>query len=126
MTRDATALTLVRAYHRAWTTNDLEEAGRYLSDDLRTDVPINTYGSKAEWIEAVRRTGQAVSRVEVLAEFSNDAEALLLYDMEIKPIGDIRIVEHFTIADGRITQIRHVHDTAALRAAGFAREGAQR
>lgn len=89
-------------------------------------MPINTYGSKAAWIEAVRGTGQAVSRVEVLAEFSNDGEALLLYDMEIKPIGDIRIVEHFTVADGCITRIRHIHDTAALRAAGFAREGAQR
>lgn len=126
MTDDASALALVRAYHRAWTGKDFEKAGRYLSDDLRTDVPINTYGSKAEWIEAVRRTGQAVSRVEVLAEFSNDGEVLLLYDMEIKPIGDIRIAEHFTVADGRITRIRHIHDTASLRAAGFAREGAQR
>lgn len=126
MTDDASALALVRAYHRAWTGKDFEEAGRYLSDDLRTDVPINTYRSKAEWIEAVRRTGQAVSRVEVLAEFSNDGEALLLYDIEIKPIGDIRIAEHFTVADGRITEIRHVHDTASLRAAGFAREAPQR
>src|SRR5215472_17941326 len=122
MTNDASALALVRAYHRAWTTNDLEEAGRYLSDDLRTDVPINTYASKAEWMKAVRGTRQAVSSVEVLAEFSNDGEALLLYDIVIKPIGDIRIAEHFTVSDGRISKIRHVHDTAALRAARFAGE----
>ncbi|HKA09700.1 MAG TPA: nuclear transport factor 2 family protein [Candidatus Dormibacteraeota bacterium] len=122
MTDRAGALTVVRAYHRAWTSQDFDEAGRYLSDDLSTDVPINTYGSKAEWIEAVRGTRQAITSIEVLAEFSNDGEALLLYDMEIKPIGDIRIAEHFTVADGRITGIRHVHDTAALRAAGFARE----
>ena len=122
MTDRAGTLALVRAYHRAWTSQDFDEAGRYLSDDLRTDVPINTYGSKAEWIQAVRGTRQAVTSIEVLAEFSNDGEALLLYDLEIKPIGDIRVAEHFSVADGRITMIRHVHDTAALRAAGFGRE----
>jgi len=116
MTDRAGALAVVRAYHRAWTSQDFDEAGRCLSDDLSTDVPINTYGSKAEWIEAVRGTRQAITSIEVLAEFSNDGEALLLYDMEIKPLGDIRIAEHFTVADGRITGIRHVHDTAALRA----------
>jgi len=122
MTEDDGALAVVRAYHRAWTSEDFDEAGRYLSDDLRTDVPINTYASKAEWMKAVRGTRQAVSSVEVLAEFSNDGEALLLYDIVIKPIGDIRIAEHFTVSDGRISKIRHVHDTAALRAARFAGE----
>src|SRR5215472_6435960 len=122
MTDRAGALALVRAYHRAWTNQDFDEAGRYLSDDLRTEVPINTYGSKAEWLEAVRGTRRAATSIEVLAEFSNDGEALLLYDMEIKPIGDIRVAEHFSVADGRITMIRHVHDTAALRVVVFGRE----
>lgn len=122
MTDDSGALAVARAYHRAWTGGDFDEAGRYLAEGLETDVPINTYRSKAEWLRAVQGTGQAASSVHLLAEFGTRDEALLLYDMRLDPIGDLRVAEHFVVADGRIVKIRHVHDTAALRAAGFARE----
>jgi hypothetical protein len=29
------------------------------------------------------------------------------------------VAEHLTVDDGKITRIRQIHDTAALRAAGF-------
>jgi len=122
MTSDDGALTVARAYHRAWTGGDFDEASRYLAEGLETDVPINTYRSKAEWLQAVQGTGQATSSVRLLAEFGTRDEALLLYDMRLDPIGDLRVAEHFVVADGRIVKIRQVHDTAALRAAGFARE----
>jgi ketosteroid isomerase-like protein len=32
----------------------------------------------------------------------------------------MRVVEHFTVADGRIVRLRQIHDTAGLREAGFA------
>jgi hypothetical protein len=35
------------------------------------------------------------------------------------PIGVLRVAEHFTVANGRIRLLRQIHDTAALRAAGF-------
>jgi hypothetical protein len=121
MTDPSRALTVARAYHRAWTGTNFEEAASYLADELETDVPINTYRSKAEWLDAVRGTRQLTSRVSVLAELGDDDEAILLYDMTLDPIGELRVAEHFAVAGGRITRIRHVHDTAALRAAGFAR-----
>jgi len=122
MTNDSSdALRVARGYHQAWTSSDFEEADGYLSEDLETDVPINTYRSKSDWLDAVRGTRQVASRVHVLAEFGTDDEALLLYDMQLDPIGDLRVAEHFVVAEGRIVKIRHVHDTAALRAAGFAR-----
>jgi limonene-1,2-epoxide hydrolase len=117
--RDET-LDVVRAYHRAWTSRNFDEAGRYLSDDLVTDVPLNTYADGAEFLAAVRGFGQLVAGVDLIAEVTDGAEAVLIYDIATEPVGTLRIAEHFTVADGRITQIRHVHDTAALRAAGFA------
>lgn len=121
MTDDANALTVARAYHRAWTGANFEEAAGYLADDLETDVPLNTYRSKAEWLDAVRGTRHLTSSVNVLAALGDDDEAILLYDMVLDPVGELRVAEHFAVADGRITRIRHVHDTVALRAAGFAR-----
>jgi hypothetical protein len=43
-------------------------------------------------------------------------EAILLYDMQVEQLGPLRVVEHFTVADGRITRLRQIHDTAAVRA----------
>jgi hypothetical protein len=111
------ALTVVRAYHRAWSGGNFEAAGRLLADGLEVDVPINTCRSKADFLEAVRRTRQMTSSIDMLAEFGGDREALLLYDMTL-PFGPLRVAEHFAVSGGRITRIRHVHDTAALRAAG--------
>jgi limonene-1,2-epoxide hydrolase len=122
MTNDCdSALAVARAYHRAWESRDFDQAATYIADDLVTDVPINAYRSKAEWLQAVRETRQVTSGVHVLAEFGTADEALLLYDLRLDPIGNLRVAEHFVVASGRIVQIRHVHDTFALRAAGFGR-----
>ena len=50
---------------------------------------------------------------------SDGAEAMLLYDLQAGPIGTMRVAEHFTVRDGKISRIRQVHDTAAVRAAGL-------
>jgi hypothetical protein len=57
--------------------------------------------------------------VNLLAEFGNNDEALLLYDMTLNSIGKLRIAEYFKITDGKISMIRHIHDTAELRKGGF-------
>jgi SnoaL-like domain len=117
------SLAVARAYHAAWTAGEVDEAGRYLADDLTVDVPLNVYPTKADFLAAVRSTREMTSRVDLLSAVGTDDEAVLIYDMFL-PIGALRVAEHFTVAVGRITHIRHVHDTAALRAAGFGAAGA--
>jgi hypothetical protein len=85
--RDRKALTVVRAYPRAWSTKDLESVGRYLADDLRVEVPINSYRGKGYLLRAVRRTAEVTSKVTLLAEIGSDEEAILLYDMTL-PMGE--------------------------------------
>jgi ketosteroid isomerase-like protein len=113
-------LDVVRRYHRAWTSKQFGQAGRCLAPDLETQVPLNTYESTEQFLEALAGFGRLVSKVELLAELGDGNEAMLLYDMDVEAIGTMRVAEHFTVADGRITRIRHVHDTAQLRAAGLA------
>ena len=127
MTETETAretLEVVRRYHQAWTSKNFDEAARYLASNLETEVPINTYDTTDAFLKALVGFGQLVEKVDVLAEFSQGDEAMLLYDMVVEPIGTMRIAEHFSVANGRITRIRHVHDTAALRDAGLAPDGA--
>jgi hypothetical protein len=45
---------------------------------------------------------------------------MLLYDLEAGPVGTLRVAEHFTVECGKITRIRQIHDTAAVRGAGLA------
>jgi hypothetical protein len=114
-------LEVVRSYHRAWTTTkDFSAASKLLAEGLETDLPTNLYAGKQEFVEAIRGFGQLVSSVRILSEYARPGEAVLVYDLVTGPIGTLRIAEQYTVVEGKITFIRQVHDTATMRAAGFA------
>ena len=113
------ALTLVRAYHGGWTSKNFEVAIRLLAQNLTVEVPINQYPTTESFASALVGFGGMVRSVTLLAEFAKDREAMLLYDMDVERLGTLRVAEHFTIADGKITRIRQIHDTAPVRAAGL-------
>jgi hypothetical protein len=115
---EAKTLGVAKAYYQAWSTRDLGNVGRYLADDLKVEVPINSYSGKADFLEAVQRTAQHTASVALLAEFAEGDQAMLLYDMTL-PFGRLRVAEHFTISGGKIHRLRQIHDTAAVRAAGM-------
>jgi hypothetical protein len=115
-----TTLSVVRAYHRGWTTKNFDQAARLLAPDLKVEVPINDYPTPESFAQALAGFGALVQSVTLLAEFAKANEAMLLYDMDVARLGKLRIAEHFTVADGKITRIRQIHDTAPVRAAGFA------
>jgi len=116
-TREDT-LAVVRGYHAGWSSGRFADAFAALSEELKIEVPINEYPTKASFTEAVARFAGVVSTVTLLTELANDRDAMLLYDMEVHGLGPLRVAEHFTVEDGKITRIRQIHDTAALRGAG--------
>jgi hypothetical protein len=113
-------VSIVRSYHRGWTSGKFEESIRLLAPNLQVEVPINDYPTTESFAKALVGFGGMVKSVVLLAEFAKGNEAMLLYNMDVDRLGKLRIAEHFTVANGRITRIRQIHDTAALRAAGFA------
>jgi hypothetical protein len=120
MTEDST-LETSRSFQQAWTvTKDFRAAADLLSEDLRTDLPVNVYAGKEEFAAAIAGFGQLISSVTVLNEFASGNDVVRVYDLEMAPLGVLRIAEQHTVVDGQITFIRQVHDTATMRAAGFA------
>jgi hypothetical protein len=109
-------------YHRAWTNKRFEDASALLAPDLKVEVPINRYPTRESFAEALAAFGSMAERVELLAEFGAGDEAMLLYDMFVPPLGTLRVAEHFTVHGGKIARLRQIHDTAPVRAAGFARD----
>jgi uncharacterized protein YndB with AHSA1/START domain len=114
------AISVAREYHDAWTANAYRRAGSLLADELAVEVPINRYPTKASFAQALAGFGSIVRHVELLSAIGGDGEAMLLYDLEADGLGQMRVAEHFTVEDGKITRLRQVHDTAAPRAAGLA------
>jgi ketosteroid isomerase-like protein len=113
-------LTTARLYHEAWTAKDFVRATALLRDDLAVEVPVNDYPTTASFAAALHAFGSMTRGVELLSAMSAGNEAMLLYDMDVEGLGVMRVAEHFTIRDGKIARLRQIHDTAALRAAGFA------
>ena len=112
------ALTVARRYHDAWTSGDFATAIDLLVEDLETDVPLNTYRDRTEFAQALTGFGSMIERTDLVTALATGPEACLIYDMHSAAFGTIRIAEHFTVRNGRIVRIRHVHDTFALRRAG--------
>jgi SnoaL-like protein len=113
------ALITARGYHDAWTSGRLEDAGRFLDEHVAIEVPVNSYDGRDSFMLAVAGFGQLASAVTLLAEFASDDDAMLLYDMTVPQLGQMRVAEHFTVTAGRIIRLRQVHDTAGLRVSGL-------
>jgi ketosteroid isomerase-like protein len=118
MSGDA-VLQVVRRYHEGWTKGRYEQAIDLLAPTLEVEVPINDYPDAESFAQALRGFGPLVTSVDLLSEMSDGDEAMLLYDLEVERLGQLRVVEHFTVAAGKITRLRQIHDTAAVRAAGL-------
>jgi ketosteroid isomerase-like protein len=118
MSAHATAA-IIHAYYDAWTAKDFDHAVGLLSDGLTVEVPVNDYPTTDSFAAALKKFGSMTTKADLLAMMSNGDEGMLLYDMDVLGLGTLRVAEHFTVTGGKITGIRQIHDTAALRAAGF-------
>lgn len=119
-TTSDTAAGIARTYYDAWTSRDFATAASLLADTLTVEVPVNDYPTAESFAAALANFGSQATRVTLLSAMSAGDEAMLLYDMDVEPIGTLRVAEHFTVHDDKIIRLRQIHDTAAIRAAGFA------
>ena len=110
---------IVCAYYDAWTAKNFDQAVSLLAPGLTVEVPVNEYPDARSFAAALKNFGSMTANAELIAAMSSGAEGMLLYDMDVRGLGTLRVAEHLTVDNGKITRIRQIHDTAALRAAGF-------
>lgn len=122
MANASKTLETVRKYHACWVSKNFAAAAALLSARLKVEVPVNDYPTKESFVQALVGFGKMTRSVKLLGEFENGDEAMLLFDMDVEGLGSLRFAEHFTVENGLITRIRQVHDTYAIRKAGFANE----
>ena len=110
---------IIRTYYDAWTAQNFDEAVSLLAGGLTVEVPVNAYQTTESFAAALRSFGSLAAKADLLAAMSAGSEGMLLYDLDVQDLGTLRVAEHFTVENGKIIRIRQIHDTAALRAAGF-------
>jgi hypothetical protein len=107
---------LIEIYHNAWTTGDFVTARRCLADDVDFKGSIDTFYKADDFMGELKRFHGMLRGVKLLKSFFDPDGAALLYDCDtVTPAGVIRTAEFFSIADGKISEIRLVFDASELR-----------
>lgn len=122
----STALETALAYHRAWTSGDFERAMTYIADDIVCDAPAGRLTGAETFRGFMGPFAQILLTAQVRAAFGDDANAVVVYDTETRPVASAPGAEHVVVQDGRITHMRIIFDRAPFDAARAAAASAGR
>jgi hypothetical protein len=115
----ASAEEIVKQFQSATGKKDYEAARKLLQDDLSFQGPLDTFHKADEYIEAIKRLGAIIQRVEVKKVFVDGSDVCVLYDMVTNtPAGTAFIAEWYQVRGDKIGALRVVFDArpfAALR-----------
>jgi ketosteroid isomerase-like protein len=111
------ALRIALAYHKAWTSHDLDTAMGYIADDIVCDAPAGRLQGAAAYRAFMGPFTQILKRAEIIASFGNDTTAVVVYDTETVPVPSAPAAECVTVRDGQITSSRFIFDRTPFDAA---------
>jgi hypothetical protein len=104
---------VARCYHDAWTSGDSNTVARLLSPNFRFAAGDTRIDGREAFLDGGAFPSDAT--VTMVAEAYQDDVAFQLYDAT-RGGRTIRVVEHLTVRDGRITSSEFVTDMAAFAA----------
>ncbi|MGO2860141.1 MAG: nuclear transport factor 2 family protein [Brevibacterium sp.] len=105
-----TAQEIVRRYHRAWTTGEIDEAMSLVADDIFCRAPGIDFEGKAAYREFIGGFAPNLTGITDIAEFTDadstaDGERVaLFYYPETAATTTAPAAELFTIRDGLISE----------------------
>lgn len=105
-----TAMDVALAYHRAWTSGDLDAALLNVVDDVICEAPPGTLTGTAALRGFMGPFAASLTRSTLLAAFGDDDQALIMYDTENPAVSSAPAAELYRIRDGRISEIRIIFD----------------
>ena len=111
------ALDIALAYHRAWTSYDLEKAMTYIADEIVCDAPAGRLEGALAYRQFMGPFVQILTGSKLIAAFGDDETAIVVYDTETVTVKSAPGAECVTVKDGRITYSRFIFDRAPFDAA---------
>ncbi len=104
------ALQTALAYHRAWTTGDLDGAMAHVSDDFVCRAPGGDIAGKEAYRGYLEDFLGVMTGLTDIAAFGDVDQALLFYCPHTAGTSTAPAAEHFRLRGGRIVESRLVFD----------------
>lgn len=94
----------------------------YIVEDIVCRAPTGRLDGAEVFRGFMGRFAQILTRSSLIAAFGDDAQAVLMYDVDTVPVQDAQGAECLTVRDGKINHMRIIFDRlpfdAARRVAG--------
>lgn len=98
------AYDVVKSYHRAWTSGEVEQAMTYVADGITCRAPGIELNGKAEYRAFIGGFAPALIGVADIAEFTDGDRVALFYYPQTAATSTTPAAECFTIRDGKISE----------------------
>ena len=116
-TAGSAALDVALAYHRAWTSKDVDGALRLVDNAVVCDAPSGQLRGMEMYRPFLAGFAPIVTGYEMIAALGDEETAVLVYDLHTLPVSSGLTCECFTVSDGRIARSRLIFDPTPYAAA---------
>ncbi|WP_216901049.1 nuclear transport factor 2 family protein [Nocardia alni] len=100
----------VLAYHRAWTSGDIDAAMEHVADDIVCRAPGAELKGKDAYRGFLGAFAPTLTGLTDVSAFGDDDHVVLFYYPHTAITSDSPTAEHFTIRDGKIAESLLVFD----------------
>jgi len=107
---DDAAISIVQAYHQAWTTGDVDRALTYVSDDVRCFAPDEKVTTKQDWRRYLAGFAPRLTAAPEHARMTAGDQVALWYFPQTAMTKTTLASELFTVRQGQIAEIRLAFD----------------
>jgi len=104
------ALETALAYHRAWTSGDLDGAIAHVADDMICRAPGGDITGKDAYRGFLGGFAANVTGLTDVAAFGDEEHVVLFYYPHTAATSTAAVAEHFTIRDGQLVESELVFD----------------
>lgn len=101
MTQD-TAYDIVKKYHNAWTSGNIEKAMSYVAEDITCRAPGVDLDSKDAYQGFIGGFAPMLTGIGDIAEFTDGNRIALFYYPQTAATSTTPAAEFFTVKDGKI------------------------
>ena len=113
----ANASEIVESYRAALGKGDFAAARKLMQDDMTFQGPLDTFNTADQYLEAARRLGSIIQRIDLKKVFVDGDDVCVLYEMVTStPAGTAFIAEWYQVKDGKIAALRAVFDARPFAA----------
>lgn len=104
---------IVTFYADSWIDGDRAAARRMISPDAAIEWNLDAPVDDEQLLQVLEHIATGAKSVVMVSLVCADERAAVIYDC-VTPYASMRFIEFLTVAEGRITSVRQLHDPMTL------------